>query len=31
MTEKIFKTKIYEAEDGTQFDTEEKCVEYESK
>lgn len=31
MTEKIFKTKIYEAEDGMQFDTEEKCLEYESK
>lgn len=31
MKEKILETKIYEAEDGTQFDSEEKCLEYEKK
>ena len=31
MKEKILETKAYEAEDGTQFDSEEKCLEYEKK
>ena len=31
MKEKILETKVYEAEDGTQFDSEEKCLEYEKK
>ena len=31
MKEKILETKVYEANDGTQFDSEEKCLEYEKK
>jgi|GEM_PF-2894333 hypothetical protein len=31
MKEKILETKVYEAEDDTQFDSEEKCLEYEKK
>ena len=31
MKEKVIETKIYEAEDGIQFDNEEKCLEYENK